>query len=163
MGEGNWQVVCTKSRWEKKVAKGLSDLGIEVYCPMITEIRQWSDRKKKVKSPLIPSYIFIRIADKNRNLIFDIPGVQRYLFWQGKPAMVRDKEIQLLRAWLDDKIYSEVQYSNLEPGVSLEVSGGVFKGQSAIVVEAGGNRVKLALPQLNCVVRLRLQDVGISR
>ena len=52
-----WYALYTKPRWEKKVAKALEKIGIIVYCPMITEVRQWSDRKKKVTLPLFKSYV----------------------------------------------------------------------------------------------------------
>ncbi|URM37362.1 hypothetical protein LLY39_01890 [Flavobacterium anhuiense] len=45
----NWYVVYTKPKWEKKVADKLNQLGIECYCPLITQIKQWSDRKKRLK------------------------------------------------------------------------------------------------------------------
>jgi hypothetical protein len=49
-----WFALYTKPRNEKKVTETLAALGIEVYCPLVTTIKQWSDRKKKVESPLIP-------------------------------------------------------------------------------------------------------------
>jgi hypothetical protein len=42
-----WFALYTKPRFEKKVTERLQQLGIEVYCPMITQLKQWSDRKKK--------------------------------------------------------------------------------------------------------------------
>jgi hypothetical protein len=36
----------------EKVAEQLTKMGIECYCPLITQVRQWSDRKKKVVVPL---------------------------------------------------------------------------------------------------------------
>jgi len=48
---------------------------------MVTQIKQWSDRKKKTETPLIPSYVFVNIEEKNRNDVFEVPGVVRYLFW----------------------------------------------------------------------------------
>ena len=50
-----WFAIYTRPKNEKKVAEQLFNLGIEVYCPMVTQMKQWSDRKKKVESPLISS------------------------------------------------------------------------------------------------------------
>ena len=63
-----WFAIYTKPKNEKKVVEGLEKIGVEVYCPMITQVKQWSDRKKKVEMPLINSYVFVNIADKNRNI-----------------------------------------------------------------------------------------------
>ena len=66
-----WFDIYTKSKNEKKVVEGLEKIGIEVYCPMITKVKQWSDRKKKVETPLINSYVFVNIKDQNRNIVFN--------------------------------------------------------------------------------------------
>jgi hypothetical protein len=43
----SWFVIYTRPQQEKKVAAGLTKIGVEAYCPIVTEVRQWSDRKKK--------------------------------------------------------------------------------------------------------------------
>ena len=72
-----WYVIYTKPRNEKKVADRLKHLGIDVYCPMITMIKQWSDRKKKVQIPLLNSYVFVNLNEKDRELVFQVSGVVR--------------------------------------------------------------------------------------
>ena len=57
----SWYVVYTKPKWEKKVAERLNEIGITAYCPFITKVSQWSDRKKKIEVPLFNSYIFVKI------------------------------------------------------------------------------------------------------
>ena len=54
-----WYAIYTKPRNEKKVAENLAAIGIESYCPIVTTLKQWSDRKKMVETPLIPSYVFV--------------------------------------------------------------------------------------------------------
>ena len=93
----NWYAIYTKPRNEKKVADKLEAIGIESYCPTITSIKQWSDRKKKVTSPVLPSYVFVKITEPRRNEVFDVSGVVRYVFWLGKPAVIREEEIKLLK------------------------------------------------------------------
>ena len=56
-----WYVLYTKPRQEKKVTDSLNAIGVEAYCPLVTVIKQWSDRKKKVQIPLINSYVFVNI------------------------------------------------------------------------------------------------------
>ncbi|HET8753747.1 MAG TPA: UpxY family transcription antiterminator, partial [Salinimicrobium sp.] len=111
-----WYVLYTKPRHEKKVAVALEKMDVEVFCPMITEVRQWSDRKKKLQVPLFKSYVFVNIEEKERHEILTVSGVVRYLFWLGKPAIVRDVEIQTLRSWLNDNRIENVEVHNLNPG-----------------------------------------------
>jgi transcriptional antiterminator RfaH len=144
----NWLVLYTKPRNEVKVAERLAAAGINVYCPMLTTLKQWSDRKKKVSSPLFTSYVFVQVTDSQRSSVFDIPGVVRYLFWLGKPAVVREEEIATIKELLDDTIYQEVRVAALTPGDTLILKEGVFKGQTATFKEQKGNQTILILNSL---------------
>ena len=92
-----WFALYTKPRNEKKVAENLAAIGIEVYCPIVTTLKQWSDRKKKVESPLIPSYVFVKIEEANRKDVFQVAGVVQYVFWLGKPAKIKPQELEALK------------------------------------------------------------------
>ena len=149
----SWYALQTKPRNEKEVARVLEILGIIVYCPLITEIYQWSDRKKKIVRPLIPSYIFLKLDAHQYNLVFDVPGVVRYLFWQGKPAVVRDSEIEVMKIWLSDEII-DAKVENLQPGDVFKVSKGLFKGKEGIVYEVNKNRVQLLLKEFGIKITI---------
>ena len=88
-----WFVIYTKSRNEKKVAELLQKNRVEVFCPLVKLKKNWSDRKKIVETPLIKSYVFVNLSEKDRNVVFNVPGVIRYVFWLKNPAIVRDNEI----------------------------------------------------------------------
>jgi transcriptional antiterminator RfaH len=156
-----WYVLYTRFRWEKKIEKHLLDLGIEAYCPTITEERQWSDRKKKVTTPLFKSYVFVRIDEAGRDKVFDTPGVVQYLYWLGQPAVVRDKEIELIRSWLEDEMVDEISVTHLSPGDKVKIANGSFKGKQAIVSKVGKRRMKLLLKSLDLVVNVKTKDVLI--
>jgi transcription antitermination factor NusG len=140
----NWFVLYTKPRNEVKVAERLAAAGIAVYCPMVTTVKQWSDRKKKVTVPLFTSYVFVQVVEKQRPAVFDIPGVVRYLFWLGKPAVVRAEEIAVIKEMLNDT-YKEVRFAALKPGATIIVEDGLFKGQTATFKEQKGNKTILIL------------------
>ena len=67
-----WFVVYTKPRTELKVSQRLSVLGIENYTPTRMEVRQWSDRKKKILVPLLPSMVLVSIHEKEVNKVFEV-------------------------------------------------------------------------------------------
>jgi transcriptional antiterminator RfaH len=110
-----WYVIYTKPRNEKKVTERLQQIGIVVYCPLVTQIKQWSDRKKKIQVPLFNSYLFVNMDEKDREKVFQVSGVVRYLFWLGKPAIVRDEEIDVLRDSLNH-VMSSVEVTNIKAG-----------------------------------------------
>jgi transcription antitermination factor NusG len=149
----NWYVLYTKPRAELKTATALRKAGIECYCPTRTEVRQWTDRKKKITVPLFSSCVFVRLDEAARSTVFGVPGVVRYLFWLGKPAVVRDEEIETLQHWLSQKnIACEVV--NFKTGDSVSVAEGPFKNKTGIVRTVTGKEVCLVLESIGYIVRL---------
>jgi transcriptional antiterminator RfaH len=149
-----WFVIYTKSRNEKKVAIQLEKMGIIVYCPLVTQIHQWSDRKKKVEVPLISSYVFVKLKEKDRERVIEVPGVVRYVYWLEKPAIVRDHEIAILKEWLSaEKIDAKVE--SLRRGDRMSVPSGVFEGKEGVVEEINKSRVQLLLVDLGMKITLK--------
>lgn len=149
-----WFVIYTKPQFEVKVAQGLEAIGIRAYCPVFTEIKQYSDRKKKIEKPLLRSYVLVQLEDKDREQVFAIPGVVRYLFWLGKPAVVSEEEIQLMENALAG-IYESISVSQLHKGAAYTIPEGPLKGQKGKVIDLLKNRVKLELPSLGVLVILK--------
>ena len=142
-----WFALYTKPRNEKKVAENLAALGIEVYCPLVTTIKQWYDRKKKVESPLIPSYVFVKIEDANRKDVFQVSGVVQYVFWLGKPAKINPHEIDALKTQLAAPVV-KVAIETWTPNTEIQINEGPFKNQTAIVDKVSTNKVTLILKSL---------------
>ncbi|KIQ18698.1 MULTISPECIES: UpxY family transcription antiterminator [Flavobacterium] len=151
----NWYVIYTKPKWEKKVAERLLEIGIESYCPVITQIKQWSDRKKKVEVPLFNSYVFVKLLESERNSVFQISGVVRYLFWLGKPAIVRDEEINIIKKSLSSPNLSDVSVTSIQVGDRITLETGAFSNQDAIVKEVSNTHYILVLESLGCVLKIK--------
>ncbi|MET3028200.1 UpxY family transcription antiterminator [Flavobacterium sp. UW10123] len=151
----NWYVVYTKPKWEKKVADKLNQLGIECYCPLITQVKQWSDRKKKVETPLFNSYVFVQLTDSDRNFVFQVAGVVRYLFWLGKPAIVKDQEIEIIKKSLKTANISDISVSAIQVGDKIKLESGAFSNQNAIVQEVSNNYYTLVLETLGCILKIK--------
>ena len=153
----NWYVVYTKPKWEKKVAEQLQKRGIECYCPLVTQMRQWSDRKKKVEVPLFNSYVFVQLAEGHRNAVFESVGVVRYLFWLGKPAIVREEEIDTIKKWLDPAQANDVSLLSFQVGDAIQLESGPFSSQKAIVQEVTNTHYLLVLESLGCVLKMKIR------
>jgi transcriptional antiterminator RfaH len=152
-----WFAIYTRPKNEKKVVNGLEKLGVEVYCPMITQVKQWSDRKKKVESPLINSYVFVNIEEKDRNLVFEVPGVVRYLFWLGKPALIQEQDIEVLKESLKG-IIASVEINGMQPGAILTIPTGPFQGKEGVVSQIGKNKIRLVLKELGVVITISKEE-----
>ena len=155
----NWYVVYTKPKWEKKVAERLNEIGVVTYCPLITKVSQWSDRKKVIEVPLFNSYIFVQIAEKNRNQIFQVTGAIRYLFWLGKPAIVKDFEIESIKSWLSMPEEFEIAIDGWKQGDKVILESGPFVSQSAIIQEVKQNHYILILESLGCVLKVNKKEL----
>ena len=129
-------------------------MGIRSYCPVFKQVKQYSDRKKKVEIPLLRSYVMVKIQDKDRNRVFSVPGVVRYVFWLGKPAIVREKEIELMEKNLSG-IYQGVSITSVHKGSNYTITAGPFKGHNGRVVSLFKNSVKLELSSLGILVTLK--------
>lgn len=148
-----WFVIYTQPRNEKKVADRLQHIGVTAYCPLVTHMRQWSDRRKKVQVPLINSYVFVNVSEKERENVFQVAGVVRYLFWLGKPAVVRDEEIDALRDSLKDTM-SAVEVTGIRVGDQLSIPSGPFHGKEGIVKQIKKNSLQLVLKELGVLITL---------
>ena len=128
----NWHVIYTSPRSEKRVAERLQKQQFEVYCPLIESIRQWSDRKKKVKVPLFTSYVFVRVKEPDRSDILRDPGVLNFVFWLGKPAIIRDQEMTVMMNFINNNISGDLVCENLESGDKVSLIDGPFKHQNGV-------------------------------
>ena len=154
--EKKWFVLYTRPQQELKVASQLSAMGITNYCPTITLIKQYSDRKKKVIKPLLSSYVMVELEDKERNKVFACNGIVRYLFFLGKPAVVPASEINLMQDYLNG-VYNDIKVTALGVGNSHTITEGPFSGVTGKVVETNNTKVKLELASLGMRITLKKQ------
>ena len=148
-----WYVLYTKPRQEKKVTDTLNAIGIEAYCPLVTVVKQWSDRKKKVQIPLINSYVFVNIEEHHREAVFKVSGIVRYLFWLGKPAVVRAIEIEALQNSLEG-IVASFEVSAIQKDTIYKIPDGPFQGFEGIVKNINATTIQLLLVDLGFFITL---------
>lgn len=143
-----WYAVHTRPRWEKKVASMLQDKGIENYCPLNKVVRQWSDRKKTVLEPLFKGYVFVQVAEAAKWELLTINGIVNYVYWLGKPARIRDNEIDTIRRFLHEFEDIEVTENNMTVNKTVQVKQGVLMNYRGIVIELHGNKAKVRIESM---------------
>ncbi len=140
-----WYVVYTKPRWEKKVAALLTDKGVENYCPLNRVSKKWSDRKKVVLEPLFKGYVFVALAINNKWEVKNTEGILNFVHWNGKPATVKEKEINIIKRFLQEFDDIIVSNSRLSPSDEVEIKQGLLMNFKGIVLEVTGNRAKVKI------------------
>jgi transcription antitermination factor NusG len=153
----SWYVIYTKSRCEKAVADKLSLSGIEVFCPLLKRKKLWSDRWKWVEEPLFRSYCFVNVDEKDRESVFSVQGVVRYVYHCGQPATIREKEMNLLKSWLLQYDHDSIEATNLNANDRIRIRSGALKDKEAEVLESKGNYVLLLLEDLGLQVKVDLR------
>jgi transcriptional antiterminator RfaH len=152
-----WYPVYTISRSEKKVSTLLTKKNIVHYLPLKKTLKQWSDRKKWVEEPLLPSYIFVYVSNKEYKDVLETSGVVRYLYFSGKIANINDQQIDFLKAYLSSGYEPEITFRNLEKGQKIEIISGDLKGLTGeLIAYQNENRLILRLEALGQSVLLKI-------
>jgi len=138
----------TRPRWEKKVNALLTEKGIESYCPLNKVRRQWSDRIKVVEEPLFKSYVFVHVTEAERMAVRLTNGAINFIYWNGKPAQVREKEIAIIKRFLDEHEDVELIPMQLKPNQRVIIQSGTFMGKTAAVLEVRKKKAKVSIDSL---------------
>ena len=143
-----WYAVHTRPRWEKKVASLLQGKDIENYCPLNKVIRQWSDRKKTILEPLFKGYVFVQVEEAAKWEVLAINGIVNYVHWLGKPARIRDSEIDTIRRFLHEFEDIDVTETGMQVNTAVQVKQGVLMNYKGIVLEVQGNRARVKIESM---------------
>ncbi len=135
-----WFAIYTKAKAEKKVYEQLVNKGIEAYVPLRKELKQWSDRKKWIETPIIYSYVFVRITPYEYTKVFEAKGVVSYVSYKGKAVAIPDHEIDAMRRTVDNQLSFSVETTSLRKGQTLAVTSGPLKGISGEIIEIQGEK-----------------------
>jgi transcription antitermination factor NusG len=152
--EKKWFALYTKPRWEKKIDAALIRKGIESWCPLQKVERQWSDRKKVIEDPLFKSYVFVRINETERHLVLMTDGVLNFVYYLGKPAVIKEEEVNNIKMYLAEKdaritIISE---EGFREGEKIRVNFGVFMDKEGTVLRGSRKKVYVQLQSLGQVM-----------
>jgi transcription termination/antitermination protein NusG len=139
-GTEYWYALHTQARHEKVVEHKLRERGVETFLPLVTEIRRWSDRKKKVQLPLFSSYVFARLTptkvDRLRALTID--GVFSFVGVRGEGTPIPEEQIQAVRALVDGGIPWSA-HPFLKIGQRVRIRSGALDGVEGILIDRAGD------------------------
>lgn len=152
-----WLVIYTRPRWEKKVDQSLKENGIESYCPLRQEQRQWADRKKVIDVPLFTSYLFVKVNALEQTRALYALGAINYIYFMGKPAVVTNQVIELLKLNLCNYSDAEViGLQGLSVGDRVKIKDGLFNNQWGSITQLQGKNILMLLDQINCAIVTRV-------
>lgn len=160
-----WYALYTKSRTEKKVAERLENKGIEYYLPLKKTLKQWSDRKKFVYVPVINSYIFVKVKRDQLYDLLGIEGITRYISFSGRPVVVRQQEIDMLKLFLESGTDIEFLEGDAQKGKLVKFASGVFKDYEGKILKVNRkNQLIVEIESLgkSLIVNIELENVLLT-
>ena len=161
--EKKWYVIYTKPRWEKKIALLLAEKEIEHYCPLNKITKQWSDRRKIIEEPLFKGYVFVKRSLHDKWDIKIIPGILNYVYWLGKPAVVKESDIKIIKKFLHE--FNDVEVSNAKIVLNnkVQVKQGLMMNYKGIVLEELGNKAKVKIDSMGMILTAIFEQRNLEK
>jgi transcription antitermination factor NusG len=157
--EKYWHAIYVSSRTEKKISENLQSKNIEAYVPIVKTMRQWSDRKKMVELPLMNGYVFVKISEKEKDVVAQTRGVVNFVRSEGRIAVIREFEINRLKQLVElgYQLEAESISKSYKAGDKVKISSGALKGIEGYVVEGKDSRwIEVLLESIGQCIRVKL-------
>ena len=111
--------------------------------------KQWSDRKKVVLEPIFKGYVFVKLEEKSKWDVKQVNGILNFVYWLGKPAIIREEEINTIRKFLNEFSDVQVEQKGVLVNSEVRVKQGVLMDYHGVVVEVIGSRAVVKIDSLD--------------
>ena len=157
-----WYATYTHARHEKKVAQQLAERGIEHFLPVYRSVRRWKDRRKELDLVLFPGYVFVRLSLAQRLRVLQLPGVVRFVSFNGQPAALPGNDIEALRNGLIQGVRAE-HHPYLTVGRRVKVVYGPLSGAQGILLRSKNNcRVVISIDAIMRSVSVEIDEGDVT-
>jgi len=157
----NWYIVYTKPKHEKKVTNLLKKRKIETFCPINCIRIQGFRHSKILEEPLFRSYVFINIANSEVFQIKHIDGVISLLYWMGKPAIIKEEEIEAIKEFTNDHQSIELEKAQVNVNDIISIRNDLAYSIESKVFSLKNKTVKIYLPSLGYVMVAKMEEESI--
>lgn len=117
---------------------------------------------KVVEEPLFKSYLFVRVTENQKTSVRMTNGVVNFVYWLGKPAIVKDREIETIKKFLNDHDNVEVEHLDLKPNSQIKITSGPFMDKDAKVLKTSKNTVRVVIESIGFALIANLDRRKIS-
>ncbi|NQZ23581.1 MAG: UpxY family transcription antiterminator [Colwellia sp.] len=157
----HWYVIYTSPNCEKKLLVSIKKINLVAYLPINEEIRQWSDRRKKITMPLFKSYLFVYLDYSGIHTVKVLPGFVDFIRFGGLPTIIPSKEITLIKSIMTMNKYVETTSRRLIKGDRVKLLKGSLAGYEGTLCE-GHYRGKVAV-EINKLDMSLVLDVPVEQ
>ncbi|MFY8128758.1 MAG: transcription termination/antitermination protein NusG [Chitinophagaceae bacterium] len=151
-----WKVLYVKPRTEKKVNDLLKENEIDTWCPMHKISKQWSDRTKIVEEPIFKSYVFVNISSDETEKVKHTQGVLNYVYYLGKPAIIRNEEIEAIKKYLkiDKAVATITDSQTFNINDKVKIANGIFMNKAGKITKTNKKKVFVQIESLGAVMSI---------
>lgn len=162
--DDKWYALYTRPRAEKLVYQRLVESGVETFLPLQKTFRSWSDRRKLVEKPLLPSYIFVRTHLKMFPVVYRIEGIIKFVSFEGKAVSIPQRQIDNLILLVNSDAEIMLSAEKFDPGDNVEVISGVLTGLTGELIRIGSrNRVVVRIDRLDQNLILKIPKTFLKK
>lgn len=133
---------------EKKVASSLSKRKIENFFPVNSQRINLYSKIRTSHQPLFESYIFVNIIASEFEKVRSIFGVLNFVYWKGKPAIIQEEEIEVIKDFTTDHQNIKLEKTKVNLNDVAKVIDGSKYSMSGNVLTVKNTTVKVNLPSL---------------
>ena len=157
-----WVALQVRPKSEKLVAIALDSKGIEVFLPLYSARRQWSDRVKELQLPLFDGYVFCKLNLLYRLPALTIPGVIQFVGIGKVPVPIEEEEIAALQALVKSGLPS-MPWPFLQVGQMVRVERGPLRELEGILLQVkGSHRLVLSVSLLQRSVAVEVDRDSVT-
>jgi transcription antitermination factor NusG len=158
----SWFALQVRTRHEVGVAGFLKDKGYELFLPLYTCRRRWSDRVKSIETPLFPGYLFCRFNPQERFPILSTPGVIQMVGYNRLPIPVEESEIQAIQTLVTSGLPNQ-PWPFLAVGERVRIESGPLRGHEGVLVDfKGSHRLVLSITLLHRAVAVEIDSAAVK-
>ena len=157
-----WFAAYTHARHEKRVALQLEERGLEHFLPVYRSVRVWKDRRKELDLVLFPGYVFTRIEASEKLRVLRLPGVVRFVSFNGQPIPLAGDDLEALRNALSQGVRAE-HHPYLTAGRRVKVVRGPLTGARGILIRVKTNcRIVISIEAIMRAVSVEIDESHIE-
>jgi transcription termination/antitermination protein NusG len=157
----NWYIVYTKPKCEKKVAGLLTKRKIENFYPLNSMTRKSARRNRLIQEPLFKCYVFVNACESEIPFVRQIDGVISLLYWMGKPAIVKNDEIEIIKEFLEDHQNVELERTQIDTNDTAHIIDKPIYSVDGKVFALKNKTIKVNLPSLGYTMIAKIEDESI--
>lgn len=136
--EPKWFAVYVAFRKEKFVKQLLVNKGIETYLPIQRVIRKYKSKVKKLETPLINCYIFVRITKCDYIKVLETEYVTKFVKIGRDLIAISDSEIDVMQRILGVGAEVKIEQNSFHEGDKVLVKEGSLMGLTGKLIEYHG-------------------------